>query len=71
MIQWIQKMTDENLLDNWNVVLTGVNKDKSNSNLWKVNEDIGIYKVTRSQKSKNKVDDENLIVFSSSFNNEK
>lgn len=57
MIQWIQKMTDENLLDNWNVVLTGVNKDKSNSNLWKVNEDIGIYKVTRSQKSKNKVDD--------------
>jgi hypothetical protein len=56
MIDWIKKMTDENLLDNWNVVLTGVSKDNSDSKLWKLNDNIGIYKVTRSQKSKNKVD---------------
>ena len=54
MLEWIQKMTDENSIENWNVVLAGINKDKATTDEWEVSPGVGVYKVTRAQKLKNK-----------------
>ncbi len=59
MLDWIQKMTDENSIGNWNVVLTGVNQENALSDKWEVNSGIGVYKVNRSQKTNNK--EENIL----------
>ena len=55
IIEWIQKMTDENSIVNWNVVLAGVNTGTADD-YWEVSPGVGVYKVTRSQKTKNKID---------------
>lgn len=54
MLDWLQKMTDEGSIGEWNVVLAGINKDKNANGFWEVKNGIGVYKVTRSQKTKNK-----------------
>jgi hypothetical protein len=54
MIQWIQEMTDEDKLLNWNVILVGVGSNDANT--WELNEHITIRKVSRSQKTNNRVE---------------
>ena len=54
MLEWIKKMTDEGSIGKWNVVLSGLDKDKTNNGYWEVSPGIGIYKISRSQKAKNK-----------------
>ena len=56
MLDWIQKMSDEGSIGNWNVVLAGVSPNGSNNRVWEVSPNIGVCKVTRTQKVKNKVD---------------
>lgn len=56
MLEWIQKMTDENTIENWNVVLTGVNDNKAEHGKWEVQPNVFVNKVTRTQKTTNKLD---------------
>ena len=56
MIDWIQKMTDEGSIENWNVVLAGKNKATDSSSLWEVEEGVGVHKVSRAQVIKGKED---------------
>lgn len=56
MIDWIQKMTDEGSIGNWNVVLAGKNKATDSSSLWEVEEGVAIHKVSRAQVIKGKED---------------
>jgi len=55
MFDWIQKMTDENSIENWNVVLAGIN-DKANNDFWEISPHLGVNKVKRTQKTKNKIE---------------
>lgn len=56
MLDWIQKMTDENSIGNWNVVLAGINQKASAGGYWELCPEVGVYKVTRAQKTKNQVE---------------
>lgn len=56
MLEWIQKMTDENSIGNWNVVLAGISEKSSSGGYWELSPNVGVYKVTRAQKTKNKDD---------------
>lgn len=56
MLDWIQKMTDENTIEDWNVVLTGVQDNKAEHGKWEVQPGVVVNKVTRTQKTKNQVD---------------
>ena len=59
MLEWIQKMTDENSIGNWNVVLAGISEKSSSGGYWELSPNVGVYKVTRAQKTKNK--DEKIL----------
>ena len=56
MLEWLQKITDEGIIEGWNIVLAGINKNKTTNAYWEVKPGIGVYKVTRTQKTKNKVE---------------
>ena len=56
MLGWIQKMTDEDSIGNWNVVLAGISQKSSSGGYWELSPNVGVYKVTRAQKTKNKDD---------------
>ncbi len=55
MLEWLQKMTDEDTLDKWNIVLAGISSNKATAGVWEISKGIGINKVNRTQKTKNKV----------------
>ncbi|MBQ0090377.1 MAG: Z1 domain-containing protein [Prevotellaceae bacterium] len=56
MLDWLQKMTDEGSIGEWNIVLAGINKENTTNGFWEVKDGKGVYKVTRTQITKNKQD---------------
>ena len=56
MLKWIERMTDENTIKNWNVVLNGVNDSNAEHGKWEISPSVSTNKVTRTQKTKNQID---------------
>ena len=55
LIQWVKEITNNNGLENWNVVLAG-KASSDGSNLWVVSDKVSVSKVLRTQKIKGRID---------------
>lgn len=52
MLQWFETMTKNKTIENWNVVLVGIDK-KYSAGTWEVSPDLSITKISRAQKKHN------------------
>lgn len=54
-IDWVEQMTSENKLENWNIVLSGVKNNQKEILRW---DNVEVHKVTRTQKINNSISDD-------------
>ena len=49
-MEWINKVTTDGLLNEWNIALAGGIADENETNVWKVNSDCAVKKIVRNSK---------------------